>query len=122
MSLENRLKDIQIALKLADWFSTEEHVDYNSDFSLGFLYVDGKIVFYDATTLEFTESLTPEDHKYRYQYMKADGSLIFRYDNIAHHPELSSFPSHKHYKNKIVESSIVDLKQVVEEIIDYILD
>ena len=54
--------------------------------------------------------------------MKADGSLIFRYDNIAHHPELSSFPSHKHYKNKIVDSSIVDLKQVVEEIIDYILD
>ena len=51
MSLENRLKDIQIALKLAGWFSTEEHVDYNSDFSLGFLYVDGKIVFYDATTL-----------------------------------------------------------------------
>ena len=36
MKLENRLKDIQIALKLADWFSIEEHVDYNADFSLGY--------------------------------------------------------------------------------------
>jgi len=35
MKPENRLKDIQIALKLADWFSNEEHVDYNADLSLG---------------------------------------------------------------------------------------
>jgi hypothetical protein len=36
MKLENRLKDIQIALKLADWFSTEEQVDYNADLSCRF--------------------------------------------------------------------------------------
>ena len=45
MKLENRLKDIQIALKLADWFSTEEQVDYNADLSLGYLFVNGKIDF-----------------------------------------------------------------------------
>jgi hypothetical protein len=60
MKPENRLKDIQIALKLADWFSTEEHVDYNADLSLGHLFVNGKIVFYDSTVLEFTESITPD--------------------------------------------------------------
>ena len=37
MSLEDRLKDIQIALKLADWFSTEEHVGYNSDMPIRLL-------------------------------------------------------------------------------------
>jgi len=47
MNLEAKLKDIQIALKLADWFSTEEHIDYDVDLSLGFLFVDGKIVFFD---------------------------------------------------------------------------
>ncbi len=60
MKLENRLKDIQIALKLADWFSTEEHVDYNADLSLGHLFVNGTIVFYDFPVLEFTEAITPE--------------------------------------------------------------
>ena len=49
MKPESRLKDIQIALKLADWFSNEEHVDYNADLSLGHLFVNGKIVFYDST-------------------------------------------------------------------------
>jgi len=120
MNLEAKLKDIQIALKLADWFSTEEHIDYDVDLSLGFLFVDGKIVFFDNTILEFTESITPERFKYRYQYMKADGSLIFRYDNVPHHPEISTFPDHKHYQNKILDSSPADLKQVVEEIIDFI--
>jgi hypothetical protein len=42
MKPENRLKDIQIALKLADWFSTDEHVDYNADLSLGHLFPDGR--------------------------------------------------------------------------------
>lgn len=120
MNVESKLKHIHIALKLADWFSTQEHIDYNVDLSLGFLFVDGKIVFFDNTTLEFTESMTPERFKYRYQYMKTDGSLIFRYDNVPHHPEISTFPDHKHCQNKIVESSPVNLKQVVEEIIDLI--
>ena len=56
MKLENRLKDIQLALKLADWFSTEEHVDYNADLSLGHLYVNGKIVF---STLRYWNSQSP---------------------------------------------------------------
>lgn len=121
MNLESKLKDIHIALKIADWFSTEEGIDYNIDPSLGFLFADGKIVFFDNTILEFTESITPERSRYRYQYMRADGSLIFRYDNVPHHPEVSTFPDHKHYHNKVVESSSVSLKQVVEEIIDLII-
>jgi hypothetical protein len=121
MKPENRLKDIQIALKLADWFSTEEHIDYNADLSLGHLFVNGKIVFYDSTVLEFTESITPDGLRYRYQYMEDNGNLIFRYDNVPHHPQLSTFPHHKHDKNKTAESGPVDLKQVVEEIIDYII-
>jgi hypothetical protein len=120
MNVESKLKDIHIALKIADWFSTEKRIDCDVDLSLGFLFVDGKIVFFNNTILEFTESITPERFKYRYQYMKADGSLIFRYDNVPHHHETSTFPDHKHHQNKILESSPVDLKQVVEEVIDLI--
>ncbi|MCP4344176.1 MAG: hypothetical protein GY795_01450 [Desulfobacterales bacterium] len=84
------------------------------------LFVDGKIIFIDNTVLEFTESVTPLRHRYRYQYMKPDRSLIFRYDNAPHHPEISTYPHHKHYHDRIVESNPVHLRQVVEEIIDYI--
>ena len=71
--------------------------------------------------LEFTESITPDGLRYRYQYMEDNGNLIFRYDNVPHHPQLSTFPDHKHDKNTTTESGPVDLKQVVEEIIDYII-
>ncbi|HPM11523.1 MAG TPA: DUF6516 family protein [Paludibacter sp.] len=53
--------------------------------------------------------------------MRADGSLIFRYDNIPHHPEISTFPDHKHYAGRIMESHPVNLKEVVEEIIEHII-
>ncbi len=121
MNIEDRFKDIQIALRLADWFSSEDHVNYDTDFSSGFLFVEGKIVFIDNTVLEFSESVTPERTRYRYQYMKADGELIFRYDNVPHHPEISTYPHHKHYPDRIIESHFDGMKQVIEEVIDYII-
>jgi len=53
--------------------------------------------------------------------MRADGSLIFRYDNIPHHLEISTFPDYKHYAGRIMESHPVNLKEVVEEIIEHII-
>ena len=89
--------------------------------SIYFLKVNEKIVFYDATVLEFAGSITPDGLRYRYQYMEDNGNLIFRYDNVPHHPQLSTFPDHKHDKNTTTESGPVDLKQVVEDIIDLII-
>ena len=99
MKLEKRLKDIQIAFKIADWFSVDQHIDYDLDLSLGLLFAEGRVVFYTDDVLEFTESITPERRRYRYQYLKVDGSLIFRYDNVPHHREIHTFPDHKHYPN-----------------------
>ena len=45
MNVESKLKDIQIALRIADWFSIEERIDYDVDLSLGFLFVDGELSF-----------------------------------------------------------------------------
>ena len=33
---------------------------------------------------------------YSFQFMTADGSTIFRYDNSEHHYGLPNFPHHKH--------------------------
>jgi len=53
--------------------------------------------------------------------MDAGGTFIFRYDNVPHHSEIDIFPHHKHLQEKIVGSSHVDLKQVVEEVIENIV-
>ena len=62
--------------------------------------------------------ITP-DYKTRHQYIENYGNLIFRYKNVPYHPELSTFPHHKHDENKTMTNGPVDLQQVVEEIIDW---
>jgi hypothetical protein len=118
MNLERRLEDIRAALKQIDWFSTDEQVDYDLDASSGTLFLRGKISMFNDTILEFTESITPGWLRYRYQYMRKDGGLIFRYDNIGHYPDMITFPHHKHYPDRVVESEPADLRRVVEEIIE----
>ena len=122
MSLELRLQDILIACKVADWYSTDVVIDYDIDQSLGILFADGRIVFYDGSILEFTETVTPDRFRYRYHYMDVEKNLIFRYDNVPHHREIPSFPDHKHYPTEVVESEAVHLRQVIEEIIGVIID
>jgi len=118
MNLENALKTIRIAFKIADWFSIEQHVDYDFDLSLGILFTEGRIVFYNGNILEFAESITPDRARYRYHYMNADGALIFRYDNVPHHPGIATFPHHKHLQDTVIESDQVNLRVVVEEVIE----
>ncbi len=77
--------------------------------------------FGETLVLEFTESITPDRVKYRYHYMTADCDLIFRYDNVPHHSEIPTFPDHKHFPGKIVESSSINIKKVVEEIIELLV-
>ena len=46
-------------------------------------------------TVGITED-TPLMLSYSFQYMTADGTTIFRYDNSEHHLGLPNFPHHKH--------------------------
>ena len=42
-------------------------------------------------------------------------------NNVPHHSDLSTFPHHKHLSNSVVESGPVNLRDVVEEIIETIV-
>lgn len=118
MKLENRLKQIEIAIKQADWFSIDSHVNYETDFAVGSSLIEGRIAFSNGTILEFVESITPERLKYRYQFMNADGTVIFRYDNAPHHRNLATFPHHKHVGENVIEREEPTLRVVIDEIID----
>jgi len=89
--------------------------------------VRGTLIFEDESILHFTEYVNTEHQiqrlKYRYQYQRADGVTIFRYDNAPHHKSVSTFPHHKHIGagGQPVESTAPELQDVLDEIISLIL-
>ena len=90
------------------------------------IVLKGIIIFVDGSSLHFLEYVLEEDNRllrvsYRFHYIKQDGSLVFRYDNAPHHPELPTFPLHKHLPGKKVvsssEKSLIDILDEIGEII-----
>lgn len=60
-----------------------------------------RIYLCDGSLLELTERIIEEDGtfkrtKYRYHWQTEEGSLIKRWDNAKHHPEIKTFPHHLH--------------------------
>ena len=83
--------------------------------------VEGKLYFWDGSVLDIREVVTLvagelEKVSYSYNYRRADGVLIFRYDNWPHHPKLSTFPHHKHVGDRIEAATAPDLSDVLREI------
>ncbi|OQX99209.1 MAG: hypothetical protein B6I24_03275 [Bacteroidetes bacterium 4572_128] len=82
-------------------------------------YISGSIIFKNNSKLFFTEVKDTEFYrkdKYSYHYMNSENELIFRYDNAYHHPEIKTFPHHKHTKNAIEESSEPEIDNILFEI------
>ncbi len=81
----------------------------------------GEVGFEDGSSLLFFRELidmraSVEKIMYAYHYQKADGTLIFRYDNSAHHKLISTFPHHKHETSGVKNSDVPSLEQVLREI------
>ena len=87
--------------------------------------IDGVLYFADGSRLEFTERVVIENAKpvkrdYRYQYVKSQ-SPIFRYDNAPHHPQLATFPHHKHLGRKTLEAKEPRLEEVIKESLSLVI-
>lgn len=78
--------------------------------------------FFDGSMLIIEEEVEEQPSqiikklRYKYHYQNVNDDLIFRYDNVPHHPSVKTFPHHKHEGEKIVASEQVDLSQVLQEI------
>jgi len=81
----------------------------------------GVIGFLDGSTLFFKEYLDLRyriDKKmYSFHYQDANATLRFRYDNAEHKPALG-FHDHKHTSEKIIPSTIPNLQEVLNEIVN----
>jgi len=89
-------------------------------------YIEGNITFIDSSRLVFFEFLRQigdgvQREKYRHHFMDGNGQLIFRYDNAPHHPEVATFPDHKHLPTGLVESVALHFADVFVEIEAYVL-
>jgi len=80
-----------------------------------------RLRFPDGSLLQIREALVPKGWgagkvRYAYQYQDADGQLVFRYDNAAHHPEVATHPNHKHTPAGVEPARPPDLTDVLREI------
>ena len=86
------------------------------------------LVFFNNGILDFLEVVKisqqnePIKKKYKYHFRRKDNSLVFRYDNMPHYPNIDSFPHHKHTRNDIVKCYETELSLVIREIKDFKFD
>jgi hypothetical protein len=90
------------------------------------VYLKGQITIIDSSTLEISIFATESSEKlsvdkYPLHYMNAGGQMVFRYDNSPHHPEIDSYPHHKHTPGKIRPSKIPSIQDILNEISAMIL-
>ena len=91
------------------------------------VYLKGNLIFINSSVLEIAifAAKSPNAlviNKYRLHYMNSNKEMIFRYDNASHHPEVSSFPHHKHIQNKVLHANIPSIKDVLNEISAIIIE
>ena len=83
--------------------------------------IEGRLCFHDGSLLEFDETVIERGvvlvkTDYAYHYQRADGTLIFRYDNSPHHPEIVTYPDHLHVGERIEAAEPPDLGDVLRRI------
>lgn len=88
-------------------------------------YIKAKTKFIDDSFLSIFHHVRDENglfsFDYRYHYMDSENTMIFRYDNAPHYPEVHSFPHHKHTSAEIKESEMPCIKNILSEIHQYII-
>ena len=84
-------------------------------------FLRGDVIFKDGSKLHFREFVSTDPRvqliSYTYQYMRASGTMIFRYDDADHFLNLPTAPHHKHVgENDVVAADAPDLESVLQEI------
>lgn len=81
-----------------------------------------RVHFWDDSFLDIYETVStelgyPVRVSYAYTYLRT-GKLVFRYDNAPHHPEIYTFPHHKHLgtDENLAPTDQPTLNQVITEI------
>ncbi|MEK6742152.1 MAG: DUF6516 family protein [Nitrospirota bacterium] len=91
-------------------------------------YIRVKCSLSNGGTLEFSEYVEQSAGSiqiitYNYHWQNAKGALVKRWDNVEHHKKIRTFPHHLHLSDeKVVDSSPMNLKRVLQEIEKYLTE
>ena len=89
-------------------------------------FIRADIYFMDNSLLHFRELWILQEGQhfkkvYTYHYQRADETIVFRYDNAPHYPNLPTAPHHKHVgESEVIAAEMPDLFTVLKEIEDVI--
>jgi hypothetical protein len=101
-------------IKDAFFVKTYEVLDYKK-WDSGFYY-KLTIVFEDSSVLFAREYVDELQRDYSFHWQSADNNMIIRWDNAPHYKDILTFPHHKHTNEQVVESTVVSLKDVLNQI------
>lgn len=114
-TMERGLRQNPLVSHIQNPFDCLASDDYNG-------LVRVRIFFWDDSFLDIYEVATtelgyPVRVHYAYTYLR-NGQRVFRYDNAPHHPEIVTFPHHKHIgpDDRLAPSDQPGLGQVLTEI------
>jgi hypothetical protein len=88
-----------------------EIIDFRQ-FDTGF-YLKLVVEFVNGTTLHAKEYFDVLERNYSFHWQNKKGSMILRWDNAPHHPNIITYPHHKHTKSGIAPSREITLEQVI---------
>lgn len=75
-----------------------------------------RVLITDQSTLHASEYKDIQDRSYSFHWQDSEGQLIVRWDNAPHYRDMSTFPHHVHFLDRVEEC----LEMTFEEALDYI--
>lgn len=72
----------------------------------------------DGTTLFCREYVLAGERYYSFHWQTTSGSLIYRWDNAPHYPDLATFPHHRHSDHSVEASQDISLQDILKCIAD----
>ena len=81
-----------------------------------------KLKLKNGSRLDVYERLSELDRNYSYNWMRWNNTLIIRWDNAKHYPDIENYPHHKHISTdeNIVSSEEMILNKVFKHILQII--
>ncbi len=84
-----------------------------------------RLRFVDNSLLEISEAIHIIEGNftwlsYRYHYQRPDGSVIFRYDNTPHYPDVTTYPDHKHIGESVIGAQRPDIEKMLLEVKEHL--
>jgi hypothetical protein len=82
----------------------------------GVQFLRAKAEMFDGSVLYVRELFFRDHSKYSYHWQTQTGTLLLRWDNAPHHPEIPTFPHHRHEGERVSPSVRVTVEEVLAEL------